>query len=126
MNVPPRFLPRVMRVLVSAGLAEAHAGRSGGYRLARPATDITILDIVLAVEPDDERPQCVLRGIPCGSSGFCLVHETFADARAALRDRLAASTLAIVTRPQDPRRGHPARADRAGWPIAFPDTDGED
>ncbi len=126
MNVPPRFLPRVMRDLVAAGLAEAHAGRSGGYCLARPATEITILDIVLAIEPDDAGAQCVLRGIPCGSSGFCLVHATFADARTALKAGLAASTLAAVMHPHDSRRGQLARTNRAGWPIALPEEDGED
>ena len=39
MAIPERFLPRVLRDLARAGLVDAHAGRSGGYRLARPATD---------------------------------------------------------------------------------------
>ena len=38
MAIPERFLPRVLRDLARAGLIEAHAGRSGGYRLARPAS----------------------------------------------------------------------------------------
>lgn len=96
MSIPERFLPRVMRDLTQAGLVEARTGRSGGYRLARPATDVTVLDVIEAVEHADDDRRCVLRGIPCALDGRCIVHDTFSDARAAHRERLAATTLAML------------------------------
>ncbi|MGK2851506.1 MAG: RrF2 family transcriptional regulator [Candidatus Limnocylindrales bacterium] len=96
MAIPERFLPRVMRDLVRADLVEARTGRSGGYRLARAAAKITLLDVIDAVEPPDDDRRCVLRGIPCGLDGLCIVHEPFTDARAAHRDRLAATSLAML------------------------------
>lgn len=96
MSIPERFLPRVMRELVAADLVEARHGRTGGYRLARPAERITLLDVIAAVEPPDATPRCVLRGIPCGQDGRCAVHDTFGEARRALRDRLAQATLASL------------------------------
>lgn len=101
MSIPERFLPRVMRDLAEAGLVEARTGRSGGYRLARPAADVTLLDVIDAVEPQDDDRRCVLRGIPCGVDGRCIVHDAFAGARDAHRDRLAATTLASVAPPPD-------------------------
>lgn len=96
MSIPERFLPRVMRDLGQAGLVEARTGRSGGYRLATPATELTLLDVIDAVEPPDDDRRCVLRGISCGVDGRCVVHEVFSDARTVHRDRLAATTLAML------------------------------
>ncbi|CAN5519381.1 hypothetical protein BH20CHL7_BH20CHL7_11130 [soil metagenome] len=96
MVIPERFLPRVMRDLVDARLVEARTGRSGGYRLARPAAAITLLDVIDAIEPADDERRCVMRGIPCGVDGRCAVHATFDEARVAHRRRLAESTLAAL------------------------------
>lgn len=96
MSIPERFLPRVMRDLGQAELVEARTGRSGGYRLAIPAARLTLLDVIEAVEPPDDDRRCVLRGIACGVDGRCVVHDAFSDAREAHRDRLAATTLAML------------------------------
>jgi Rrf2 family protein len=100
MSIPERFLPRVLRELARAGLVQARTGRTGGYRLARPASTITVLDVVSAIEPDDDPRRCVLRGIPCGLDGRCAVHETFDEARTAMQGRLAATTLAELAVPR--------------------------
>ena len=91
---PRAFVGQVMRDLVASGLVEGRTGRTGGYRLARPATRISILDIVEAVEGDARRRTCVLRGGACARNGACAVHEIFSGAQDALLDRLARSTLA--------------------------------
>jgi Rrf2 family protein len=98
-SIPARFLPHVLRDLVRAGLITGVPGRSGGYILARPAAEIAILDVVEASEGGGDRDAaiCVLRGGPCRPDGRCAVHDVFADAREALRERLARSTLADVT-----------------------------
>jgi Rrf2 family protein len=93
MAIPERFLPRVLRELARAGLIEARTGRTGGYRLARPAADLSLLDVIDAIEPPDEIPRCVLRGIPCGIDGRCQVHAAFDEARLAHRARLAEASL---------------------------------
>ena len=97
MAIPERFLPRIMRGLVEGGLIEARTGRTGGYRLARPPGEITLLDVLAVAEPGDEIPRCVLRGIPCGVDGRCAVHDTFDEARVAFRTRLARTSLADLT-----------------------------
>ena len=62
--VPVRFLPQVMTDLVRAGLADGVEGRGGGYRLARTAASISLLDIIEAIEGNSRRRVCVLRGGP--------------------------------------------------------------
>jgi Rrf2 family protein len=93
MQIPERFLPRVMADLTRAGLVEGRAGRTGGYRLTRPATGITLLDVIGAVEPEPDRPSCILRGGPCGFDGRCAVHDAFAGAREAMLQRLDTVSL---------------------------------
>lgn len=97
MTIPQRFLPHVMTDLVRAGLIEGRQGRTGGYRLTRPPAGISLLDVIRAAEPDDLDPACILRGGPCGEDGRCAVHDVFAGARAALVERLGATTLADAT-----------------------------
>lgn len=49
-RIPVRYLEQIFRRLRRAGLVEARRGPRGGYRLARPAAQITLRDVVEAVE----------------------------------------------------------------------------
>jgi DNA-binding IscR family transcriptional regulator len=57
-----------------------------------------LLDIIAAAEPEPDPRTCILKGGPCGADGRCAVHDTFTSARAAMLDRLGATTLAQVAR----------------------------
>ncbi len=94
MTIPVRFLPQVLADLQRAGLVEAAPGRAGGYRLAREATEISLLDVIEAVEGDSRRRSCVLRGGPCGVDGTCDVHDVFFRGQEAMLATLEAETLA--------------------------------
>jgi Rrf2 family transcriptional regulator, iron-sulfur cluster assembly transcription factor len=94
MTIPVRFLPQVLADLQRAGLVEAAPGRAGGYRLARDATEISLLDVIEAVEGDSRRRSCVLRGGPCGLDGNCDVHDVFLRGQEAMLATLEAETLA--------------------------------
>ncbi|HEX5148565.1 MAG TPA: Rrf2 family transcriptional regulator [Candidatus Limnocylindrales bacterium] len=98
MAIPERFLPRIMADLVEAGLVQGRRGRTGGYRLARPADVISLLDIIAAAEREPDPRKCILRGGPCRLDGRCAVHDAFTGAREAMLDRLGATTLAEVAR----------------------------
>lgn len=94
MAIPRRFLPQVMADLTRAGLVTAKTGRTGGYRLARPAHDVTLLAIVEAVEGDTRRRSCVVTGEECGGDTPCAVHDAFIAAQEGMRAAFAAMTLA--------------------------------
>jgi Rrf2 family protein len=95
-SVPERFLPAAMRDLVRAGLVEGAVGRTGGYRLAKPASEISLLDVVEAVEGDSHRQICVLRAGPCTVNGVCDVHAIFAAAEGDVLRRLRETTVAVA------------------------------
>jgi Rrf2 family protein len=97
-GIPRRFVAQVMTEVVRSGIAEARLGRSGGYRLCRPAESVSVLDVVAAVEGDVGRRACVLRNAPCGRDGFCDVHHVFMAAQDALLGELRGATIASLVR----------------------------
>ena len=99
-RIPERFLPLVMGDLVRAGLVEGTVGRSGGYRLAKPSAEISLLEVVEAVEGDSRRRVCVLRGGPCALAAVCDVHAVFAAAQDDVLGRLRTATIAAASRPK--------------------------
>lgn len=96
MAIPRRFVAQVMTEVVRSGIAEARLGRSGGYRLRRSPGDISVLDVVAAVEGDIGRRECVLRNAPCGLDGTCVVHEVFMAAQDSLLAELRGATIASL------------------------------
>ena len=93
MKIPPRFLPQIMGDLTRAGLVDAHPGRAGGYKLAQPASSVTLLRVIEAVEGDPHRQICVMRGTACGEDGECGVHDVFFAAEGAILEKLSGATL---------------------------------
>ncbi len=91
--IPPAFLPQVMTDLVRAGLVVGQVGRTGGYRLARPAATISVLDIVGAIDRSEPETGCILRDTACLAHGACAAHAVMAAGRAALMGHLRASSL---------------------------------
>jgi Rrf2 family protein len=57
-GVPAPYLVKQLQRLSQAGIVDAQAGRNGGYRLARPASEITLLDVVLALEGEAPAFRC--------------------------------------------------------------------
>lgn len=58
-SIPPAFLDDILRSLRNGGLAASQRGAEGGWRLARPAADITVAEIIRVVEG----PLAAVRGI---------------------------------------------------------------
>jgi Rrf2 family protein len=57
-GVPAPYLAKSLQALMREGIVDSTVGRRGGYRLARPATDISLLDIYYAIEGTDSSFQC--------------------------------------------------------------------
>lgn len=93
-DVPERFLARVLGQLVGAGIIDARLGRTGGYRLARRAAELTVLDLVIAVEGPSTSARCVLRQGACEPLVPCAIHLVWAAAQRGILDVLQAATLA--------------------------------
>lgn len=73
-GVPPRYFYKVLQALGRAGLVQSQPGPGGGYRLARPANQITILDVVNVVAPMQRIHSCPL-GIESHDPTLCPLHK---------------------------------------------------
>lgn len=97
MDIPSRYLPQILANLVEHGLLTAEAGPTGGYLLARPADDISLLNVVEAAEGPIRLDECVLRGGPCDWETSCPIHVPWSRAISALTAQLAATTFGELT-----------------------------
>jgi len=96
MGIPPTYTPQILGLLSLAGLAEARAGRGGGYRLTRDPEDINLIEVVQAGEGHLRPVRCTLRGGPCHWEKMCALHPAWSAATDAFFDSLGAITLASV------------------------------
>lgn len=94
MSIPYKTLTLILAGLVAQKLLIASHGPKGGYRLARPPTDISLLDIVEAAEGPAGFDHCVLRDGPCDWEETCPVHDTWARTQDAFIRELASTSLA--------------------------------
>lgn len=95
-KVPRRYLPKVLQGLVRAQLIESHSGPGGGYALALPGEQITILDVVNAVSPLERIQHCPL-GLPTHTR-LCPLHAELDRAYAATERSFSQVTIAQVLR----------------------------
>ena len=95
-EMPRAFASQVLADLVRAGLAASQSGRDGGYRLTRPPSEITVLEVVEAAEGPLQAERCALGEGPCRWEAVCPLHETWSKATVMLRDLLAATSLEQV------------------------------
>ena len=115
-GVSESYLLKHLQALTAAGLCESVPGPRGGYRLARPADQITVLDVVLAIEGSQwafrcadirKRGPAALEPDAAVYRRLCAINATMLRAEAAWRDSLRAQTLAdlmtTVVRGLDPR-----------------------
>jgi Rrf2 family protein len=102
-NLPAAYLAKQLKMLVNAGVLAATTGPRGGFRLARPTSEITLLQIVEAVDGTSSPYEC--REIrqqghgalpPDECRNTCILAEKMADAHQAWRRSLAEVTLADI------------------------------
>jgi Rrf2 family protein len=93
-QVPPNYLSKVLSTLSKAGILVGSRGAGGGYRLARSAGDIHLIDIVEVFEGDRARPACLLGGgRECSDQNACPAHESWKKVKEAYVAFLETKTI---------------------------------
>jgi Rrf2 family protein len=93
-GLPRDFLAKIFQKLVHAGILRSHKGRGGGFALARPQHQITLLQIVQAVDGPQKLDACVVGLEKCNDSMPCSQHDLYKPIRQRLKDYLTTTTLA--------------------------------
>lgn len=90
-NIPDRFLLKIMRNLTSAKIMQSFRGMDGGFALGRRAKNITLLDVIVAVEGEAYLQKCLYDTGSCtrGCNGRCSVQEVFASVQSKMLEELS-------------------------------------
>jgi Rrf2 family protein len=100
-DIPDAYLAKHLRALVNAGVLQASTGPNGGFSLSRPPEEISVLDVVEAVEGPTSPFQCTeirQRGLAATPKEFCrrpcAVRTVIDTAFQAWRESLRSTTIA--------------------------------
>lgn len=94
-QISPAYLERLFAGLRRQGLVAATRGASGGYRLARPAAQISVADIMAAVCEDLDATRCGGER-SCYDGEGCLTHDLWQDLTRHVQDYLDGISLAAL------------------------------
>lgn len=93
LDISFHFLTKTLQKLSAAGLLESQKGPKGGVRLSRPGSEITLFEIVEAIDGRELFTECAL-GLPgCGEARPCPLHDQWADTRDSIRRMLEETTV---------------------------------
>ena len=98
LQIPPHFLAKILQDLSRRGLLLSFKGRGGGFRLARPADQIRLQDIVLAIEGEGFGKKCVLGLAECNEEIPCPVHSQWAPIKQEIWRMLGEKSIQQLVR----------------------------
>lgn len=103
-DIPESFLRKIITHLAKTGLIVSQRGIGGGVHLARPASEMTLLDVLQAVEGPMFLSKCLISTTFCTSTDWCAVHDLWFDAQERLRETLSSSSLAQLAAQSSAKR----------------------
>lgn len=92
------FLTKILQVLTQKGLMVSFRGPHGGVSLAKKADEISLLEIVRAVEGDALFQRCLLGLEHCNDQNPCPLHSRWSSIRREIQDLLSRTSLGKLSR----------------------------
>ncbi len=91
-HAAPGYLVKVLQALARAGILSAQRGSTGGFTLQRDPAQLTILEIITAIDPIERIHTCPL-GLPAHGQCLCPMHHRIDGALAAIQASFGQSTI---------------------------------
>ncbi len=95
-GISPTFLGKIVQTLAKAGILATRRGVGGGIALAKPVQDITLLEVIEAVEGPLCINECLQTPTPCTLVGECPAYPYLVEAQARLKETLDVNFAEIV------------------------------
>ncbi len=95
-SVPKSFLGKIFQNLSKSGLVGSTRGSGGGFYLARPASDITVLEILESIEGPIALQRCLEIDVGCEHSRGCALCGLLAEAQERIKEVFAGTSLATL------------------------------
>ncbi len=96
-HIPPSFLAKIISQLSVAGVVQTSRGARGGVSLARPALDISLLEVIEAIDGPITLNECVHNSAACVFGDDCPVKEVWCHAQSNLVERLGGTNFAALS-----------------------------
>ena len=110
-KIPAALAAKLLSQASAAGLVLGTTGPGGGYRLAKPPSEIRLIDIVVLFGRAQQESLCPYSLDWCGNGDPCPLHEGFSKLKDNARAFLEETTLAVFLKaPQPPAPGQAAPA----------------
>ena len=98
-RLPPATVAKLLKAMAHAGLVTATRGASGGYRLGRLPTAISVAEVVAAIDGDIGMTQCSIHVDDCARTTYCPTRPHWAAINRAVGAALSAISLAEMITP---------------------------
>ncbi|HTV91071.1 MAG TPA: SUF system Fe-S cluster assembly regulator [Stellaceae bacterium] len=98
-RLPPATVAKLLKALAHAGLVAATRGAAGGYRLARLPSQISIAEVIAAIDGDIGMTQCAVHTNDCARTTWCPTRPHWAAINRAVGTALSAISLADMLLP---------------------------
>lgn len=96
-SIPPPFLAKIISQLSLSGLVITYRGAGGGVKLARPASEISLLQVIEALDGPVRLNRCVIEPGACPRDEYCPVHQIWGKAQTELTTLLSGTTFDTLT-----------------------------
>ena len=96
-QIPPSFLAKIVSQLSVAGVVQTSRGARGGVSLARPSEDISLLEVIEAIDGPITLNECVIDPSVCVFGSDCPVNSIWCDAQAKLVSQLRTTNFYALT-----------------------------
>jgi Rrf2 family transcriptional regulator, iron-sulfur cluster assembly transcription factor len=93
LEIPRRYLRRLLTDLSKLGLIQSAKGRKGGFVFAKPLEEITLAYVIKTVEGSEIMGNCILGHHSCLAGEPCVMHESWMEAKSKMLDTLSNTTL---------------------------------
>ncbi|MBW7889191.1 MAG: Rrf2 family transcriptional regulator [Bacteroidetes bacterium] len=104
LNIPYHFISKTLQLLVNKGFLTSMKGPFGGFSLARSAKEITVMDIIEAIDGREFIDTCVMGFPDCGGENPCPAHEMWSKIKEKIQADLLSKSLydmaAGITKPE--------------------------
>lgn len=97
-DAPRNYLGKLLQNIAVTGLVESKKGAGGGFRLARPAEKISLLDVVDPIDHVIKWERCILGQDICSNESPCALHPRWAKLREIYIELLSSTTIDDVAR----------------------------
>jgi Rrf2 family protein len=94
-KVPADYLAKIMQTLSRRGIVSAQRGKKGGFLLTRPADQVTVLEVINAVDPIQRIHSCPL-ALAAHAHQLCPLHRRLDDAMLSIETAFGKTTIAEI------------------------------